>query len=390
MVEFGGWDMPIHYPRGIVQEHLATRKRAGLFDVSHMGRFVIRGQDALPFLQYTFTNNAAALQPGRSHYTFVPNETGGALDDAYLYYFIEGEYLLVVNAANREKVWQHIHTVSPQFPHLEIDDQTEATALLSLQGPSSEQILTEVLESGSLPESKRNSLSSGTVQGVGVAFSRTGYTGEPHCFELFVERQDAETIWKLLCEKGAEPVGLGARDTLRLEAGLPLYGHELGRDPAGEEIPVFAAPASRFGVKFVPEKGEFIGKAALFDQFGALQAFKERDFSRIDALPRRVRPIVLTEKGIARAGAKVFHGGKLVGYVTSGTMVPYWIGRGEDTEFTLSEETGRRAIGLALLDSELSRKAPLEVEVRGKHIPAKIVLRHVKAEPSGYLRAVGT
>ena len=384
MVDFGGWDMPIQYPAGILQEHLATRKRAGLFDVSHMGRFRVAGRGALPFLQRVLTNNAAALAVGKSHYSILANANGGAIDDAYLYRFTDGEFLLVVNAANRQKDWNHLQTALAEFADVALEDQSEALAMISLQGPESLRILTPLIESGSLPEAKRNALSSGAMFGQPVLIARTGYTGEPLGFELFVPAALAGRIWDALCEGGAAPVGLGARDTLRLEAGLPLYGHEFGMDRDGREIPILAVGAAKIAVSFAPEKGEFLGKAALQKQFDALQAFKQADFSRIAALPRRVRLLALTGKGIARAGDRVFQQDTPVGYVTSGTMTPYWKTQGDGDAFRLLDETGKRAIALALLESSLPEGslpegAALDVEIRGKRTEAVIVRAFIRA-----------
>ena len=379
MVDFGGWDMPIQYPAGILQEHLATRKRAGLFDVSHMGRFRVAGRGALPFLQRVLTNNAAALAVGKSHYSILANANGGAIDDAYLYRFTDGEFLLVVNAANRQKDWNHLQTALAEFADVALEDQSEALAMISLQGPESLRILTPLIESGSLPEAKRNALSSGAMFGQPVLIARTGYTGEPLGFELFVPAALAGRIWDALCEGGAAPVGLGARDTLRLEAGLPLYGHEFGMDRDGREIPILAVGAAKIAVSFAPEKGEFLGKAALQKQFDALQAFKQADFSRIAALPRRVRLLALTGKGIARAGDRVFQQDTPVGYVTSGTMTPYWKTQGDGDAFRLLDETGKRAIALALLESSLPEGAALDVEIRGKRTEAVIVRAFMRA-----------
>ena len=384
MVDFGGWDMPIQYPAGILQEHLATRKRAGLFDVSHMGRFRVAGRGALPFLQRVLTNNAAALAVGKSHYSILANANGGAIDDAYLYRFTDGEFLLVVNAANRQKDWNHLQTALAEFADVALEDQSEALAMISLQGPESLRILTPLIESGSLPEAKRNALSSGAMFGQPVLIARTGYTGEPLGVELFVPAALAGRIWDALCEGGAAPVGLGARDTLRLEAGLPLYGHEFGMDRDGREIPILAVGAAKIAVSFAPEKGEFLGKAALQKQFDALQAFKQADFSRIAALPRRVRLLALTGKGIARAGDRVFQQDTPVGYVTSGTMTPYWKTQGDGDAFRLLDETGKRAIALALLESSLPEGslpegAALDVEIRGKRTEAVIVRAFMRA-----------
>ena len=384
MVDFGGWDMPIQYPAGILQEHLATRKRAGLFDVSHMGRFRVAGRGALPFLQRVLTNNAAALAVGKSHYSILANANGGAIDDAYLYRFTYGVFLFVVNAANRQKEWNHLQTALAEFADVALEDQSEALAMISLQGPESLRILTPLIESGSLPEAKRNALSSGAMFGQPVLIARTGYTGEPLGFELFVPAALAGRIWDALCEGGAAPVGLGARDTLRLEAGLPLYGHEFGMDRDGREIPILAVGAAKIAVSFAPEKGEFLGKAALQKQFDALQAFKQADFSRIAALPRRVRLLALTGKGIARAGDRVFQQDTPVGYVTSGTMTPYWKTQGDGDAFRLLDETGKRAIALALLESSLPEGslpegAALDVEIRGKRTEAVIVRAFMRA-----------
>ncbi len=384
MVDFGGWDMPIQYPAGILQEHLATRKRAGLFDVSHMGRFRVAGRGALPFLQRVLTNNAAALAVGKSHYSILANANGGAIDDAYLYRFTDGEFLLVVNAANRQKDWNHLQTALAEFADVALEDQSEALAMISLQGPESLRILTPLIESGSLPEAKRNALSSGAMFGQPVLIARTGYTGEPLGFELFVPAALAGRIWDALCEGGAAPVGLGARDTLRLEAGLPLYGHEFGMDRDGREIPILAVGAAKIAVSFAPEKGAFLGNAALQKQFDALQAFKQADFSRIAALPRRVRLLALTGKGIARAGDRVFQQDTPVGYVTSGTMTPYWKTQGDGDAFRLLDETGKRAIALALLESSLPEGslpegAALDVEIRGKRTEAVIVRAFMRA-----------
>ncbi len=234
MTEFGGWDMPLQFPTGIVKEHLATRKSAGLFDISHMGRFTIHGENALPFLQHVLTNNAAGLDVGLGQYTMIPNSSGGAVDDAYLYRFVEDEYVLVVNAANRDKDWKYLESRRKDFPQTTMKDRTLELAMVSLQGPRSKKILSSVLDSNDLPEPMRNALNIVTIGGTEVLVARTGYTGEPICFELFIEREDALKIWDLLTAQGAVPVGLGARDTLRLEAGLPLYGHELGLDPEGK------------------------------------------------------------------------------------------------------------------------------------------------------------
>ncbi len=384
MVEFGGWDMPVQYETGIIQEHLSTRKRAGLFDVSHMGRFTVGGSGALDFLQHVLTNNAEALQIEEGQYTMIPNEAGGALDDAYLYRFVEDEYLLVVNAANREKDWRHLSALKEKFNRVDLDDCTLDLAMLSCQGPASKTIMSGILESGSLPEPMRNRLSTVCINGSRVQLARTGYTGEPICFELFIPRAAAVKIWDLLLDRGAVPVGLGARDTLRLEAGLPLYGHELGLDPSGAEIPIFACDLARFAVSFSPRKGDFIGKQALLKQFKAYQKIVNRDYSRLQDLPRRIQPIELIEKGVARAGAPVYHEQNQVGYITSGTMVPYWQTEGIGLDSIQGEDRKMRAIGLALIDSRRVEGEEFEIDIRGKRIGAVIVPYFIRNEAPPY------
>ena len=384
MVEFGGWDMPVQYETGIVQEHLNTRKQAGLFDVSHMGRFIVGGPAALDFLQHVLTNNAAALEIEESQYTMIQDDSGGAIDDAYLYRFLEEEYLLVVNASNREKDWQHLAGFKEKFGRIRIEDRTRKLCMLSLQGPKSKEILSGIMDAGRLPEPLRNSLSTVQISGSRVFVARTGYTGEPICLELFVERKDALTIWDVLVQKGALPVGLGARDTLRLEAGLPLYGHELGLDPQGNPIPIFACNLARFAVSFSPLKGEFVGKRALSKQFDAFKKIVDRNYDQVQDLPRLIQPIELKDKGIARAGAPVFSGGKPVGFITSGTMVPFWQSEGRGLATVQSDDRRMRAIGLALLDSNLVEGDEIEIEIRGKTIRAVVVPYLLRNEAPPY------
>ncbi len=380
MVDFGGWDMPLQYREGIVEEHLTTRRGAGLFDVSHMGRFIVRGACALPFLQHLLTNNAAALDPGFAQYTMIPNSRGGALDDAYLYRFTPVEYLLVVNAANRAADWQYLRGMLPGFPGAELEDVSERMAMISLQGPSSRPILEGLIDAGALPEPLKNSLSTVSITGKEVLIARTGYTGEPLGFELLLAAAEAPWLWDLLRERGAMPVGLGARDTLRLEAGLPLYGHELGKDSVGAEIPIFASPLARFAVSFSSLKDAFVGREALAVQFAALKKIRDEDYSSRADLPRIVMPFALRGKGIARAGFRVFRDGEEVGFVTSGTMVPCWktVGAGLATRFTDAREM--RAIGLMLVDSRLRKDDQVEIEIRGSRCTAVVVPYHLRSD----------
>ncbi len=388
MVPFGGWEMPVQYPGGILQEHLATRRQAGLFDVSHMGRFIVRGREALPYLQHVLTNNAAALDVGQSQYTLIPDGDGGALDDAYLYRFFEDHYLLVVNAANRLKDWEHLQREGARFASVELIDRTPELAMLSLQGPGSKAMLAAVVDDGRLPEPQRNALSIAHCGATELWIGRTGYTGEPLCFELFFPSEQALTIWNALMEQGATPVGLGARDTLRLEAGLPLYGHELGLDPGGHPIPIFALPLARSAVSFSALKGEFIGKAALLRQFNALKGFLEGRFDALADLPRLVRCLEITDKGIARAGGVVYREDRPVGWITSGTMVPFWHFDGLGIESTLSERTGKRAVALGLIDSRIQEGDVVAVDVRGKRLRAGVMPYLLRSEAPPHARPV--
>ena len=388
LVDFGGWEMPIQYPAGIMAEHMACRQNAGIFDVSHMGRLHISGADALPFLQHVLTNNAAALEVGEAQYTLIQNAEGGALDDAYLYRFDPEVYLLVVNASNREKDLAHFATEIQAFPHVTLVDRTGDQAMISLQGPRSRTIMETLITRGSLPEPARNQLSSVEMGEARVDIARTGYTGEPLGFELFVDNAHAVALWEALTAQGADPIGLGARDTLRLEAGLPLYGHELGMDAEDKEIPLFASKLSKFAVSFSPLKKEFIGKAALAEQFSALGRIMDKEFSNIAALPRMVMALAVTGKGIAREGYPVYQGETLVGHITSGTMVPYQAGEGSGLDGKFSEKIHRRALCLALVDSRIQDGDELEIEIRKKRCTAVVVPYHMSSEAPPHVRAI--
>ncbi len=388
MVDFGGWDMPVQYKKGVVQEHLATRRHAGLFDVSHMGRFIIGGGDALPFLQRVLSNNAGALEVGESQYTIIPDENGYAIDDAYLYRFFEERWLLVVNASNRGKDWAHFQAQAARFGDLELEDRTFDMSMLSLQGPASKEMLIRLMDAGALPIPLRNNLSEAVISSAKVLMARTGYTGDPLGFELFMDTADAVDLWDVLTAEGAEPIGLGARDTLRLEAALPLYGHEFGEDPEQKPIPIFASPLAKFAVSFAPQKGDFIGRDALFSQFRALQRILDFDYSDMEVLPRIIVPVAVTGRGIARAGYEVFKDGRLVGYITSGTMVPYWRTEGEGILSSFTEQDEKRAIALALVDADLIEGDRVEIKIRKKMCPGVLVPYHMRAEAPPNARAI--
>ncbi len=380
IVEFGGWEMPLNYEGGILEEHLHTRRDAGLFDVSHMGRFTFRGDDAVAFLQHSLTNNAEALKELNAQYTMIPDERGGAVDAAYLYRFKADEYLLVVNASNKDKDWEHFSKLKKKFPKLEMTDISEEYAMVALQGPDSRRILTSILSDGPLPEPMRNELSIARIGEAEVMIARTGYTGEPLGFELFIPRKYAVGIWKSCVEKGAFPVGLGARDSLRLEAGLPLYGHELGDAHDGSVIPIFACPLARFAVSFSPRKGNFVGRKELEKQYDEYQRIQQREYSDLKILKRIIKPVAVTGKGVVRDGAKLFLKGKHIGWVTSGTMIPYWRCDFAGLASKYCEERERRAICLALIDSEVEERTAVDIEVRDKTVEGFVVPYFLRSE----------
>ncbi|MBN2583785.1 MAG: glycine cleavage system aminomethyltransferase GcvT [Planctomycetes bacterium] len=390
MVDFGGWEMPVQYAPGIIGEHLATRKHCGLFDVSHMGRFTFRGTQSQAYLQHVLTSNVAALDVGQAQYTMIPNAAGGAIDDAYLYRFVEDEYLLVVNASNREKDWTHLHAALSGFQHVQMTDRTDHVAMISLQGPQSRSMLASLLVSGRLPEPQRNALSVATVNSSRVMIGRTGYTGEPLGFELFVASEESVQLWDALVDRGAQPVGLGARDTLRLEAGMPLYGHELGLDPDGREIPIFACPLARYAVSFSPLKGDYIGRAALREQFEAYGRIVRGDFDNTAALPRLIQCVAVEGRAVARAGAKVLSpdASRHVGYITSGTAVPHWQIDGQGLTSHPADEHQLRSICLAYLDNHVTTGDTVLIEIRGKQARGQTVPYHLRSEAPPYARAI--
>jgi aminomethyltransferase len=366
MVDFAGWDMPVQYKTGTIQEHLATRRHAGLFDVSHMGRFEVTGEGAEDFLLGVLTNDARALDPGQAQYTFIANEAGGAVDDAYLYKLTETRFLLVVNAGNRDKDWRWLND-HKDTGEVALNDVSEALAMIALQGPHSTAILERVVAKGALPENKRNRLSMARFEGSDLIVARSGYTGEAVCFELFPEAEKALALWEKLVGLGAVPVGLGARDSLRLEAGLPLYGHELGPDPEGGEIPIFANPLALLAVRHT-DSHDYLGRAALEAQREEFIHIRRRELDRpLEArlLKRLVQPIAtFAGRKPLRAGYQVFHDDLKVGYVTSGTTVPYSRFFGAGHTATPSEEHDLRPIGLALIDSDLRYRTDRPVVLR--------------------------
>ena len=369
MVDFGGWEMPIQYPAGIVAEHLFDRKHCGIFDVSHMGRLIVEGPDRVAFLQKVLTSNVTKLVPGRAQYCIIPTETGGAVDDAYLYMFEEDKYLLIVNASNTDKDLEHFAKYLPEFD-CTVTNITDTYSSIAVQGPDAEKILKVLTGGKEITGPKKNDLGEVDMEGHTVRASKTGYTGDPIGWELFIDAKDVNWLWNRLIELGAAPTALGARDTLRLEAGLPLYGHEMGEDHAGNEMPIFAVSLARFAVSFAEEKGDFIAKDILAEQ-------------KANGTAKKIVPIALIDRGVIRAGMDVYFNGEHAGWVTSGTMVPYYNFDGD----TILDTTGKRAIAFAYVDSKIALDDVVEVDVRGKRLKAKVVTKHMRQDLPPYGRA---
>jgi aminomethyltransferase len=337
MVEFGGWMMPVQYA-SIVDEHHATRKGVGLFDISHMGRLKFTGSGAAAFLDRLLTRRVVGMGAGKIRYSLVTNESGGILDDVLVYHLSENHYLLVVNASNRPKIVGWVERHLPSAKDVQFADQTLETAMIAVQGPAALASVTNLV-SAPLGEMEYYTGTSAKIVGVSGLASRTGYTGEDGC-ELIVPRDAALSVWEAVLNagsaRGAKPAGLGARDTLRLEAAMPLYGHELS-----EEIDPYRAGLS-FAVNL---SHDFIGRNAL---------------SRLkDAPDQPVRVgLALSGKRVPREHYAVLQGGASVGAVTSGTFSP----------------TLEKPIAMAYVRRDVAAVGTdLAIDIRGKSEPAQVV-----------------
>ena len=236
MVDFGGWDMPIQYPDGIVAEHLYCRSRCAIFDVSHMGRIDVEGPDMVRFLQHVLSSNVQALDLNQAQYCIIPDQNGCAIDDAYLYRFEAEKYFLVINAGNIDKDLAHLMREAERY-NVTLTNVSDRYAAIAVQGPEAKKMLMTLSGGKALTrENVKNALGTLTMEGRPVRIAKTGYTGEPIGYELYCESRDARYFWDRLIELGARPTALGARDTLRMEASLPLYGHEMGECEFGGEI----------------------------------------------------------------------------------------------------------------------------------------------------------
>jgi aminomethyltransferase len=334
IVPFAGFEMPVQYPTGITAEHKSVRERCGLFDVSHMGELVVRGPQAVDFATYVTTNDVAALQVGQVHYSTILNDRGTIEDDC-LVYRLPDRVMIVVNASNREKDWEHLSRHRSRFDAT-IDDVSDDIALLALQGPLAEAILAPLTDVD-LPSVAYYHFSEGLVAGAPCIVSRTGYTGEDG-FELYHDAQHAAQIWHALLGTGkVTPCGLGARDTLRLEAGLALYGNDIDDTTTPLE--------AGLGWLVKLQKGDFVGRDALARQ-------KEQ------GIKRRLVGFTTSERAIPRHGYPVVYDAQSTDIVRSGTMSP-----------TLGKPIGTTYLPL----SGAKEGTAFEVDVRGKRIGAKVV-----------------
>jgi aminomethyltransferase len=340
LVEFGGWEMPVQYT-SIIEEHRAVRQRAGLFDVCHMGEFRIQGADALALLQYLVPNDVGKLAINQALYTQLCLPNAGTIDDLLIYRLGEQEYMAVVNASTMPKdlAWFSEHAAN--YTNIDIVNVSYETGLIALQGPYAESILQPLTTSTQLSGIAYYHVEPGTVAGIECLISRTGYTGEDG-FELYTRADQVGALWDAVLEAGRPqgllPAGLGARDTLRLEAGYCLYGHELREDITPLE--------AGLGWTIKLNKGtDFIGRQALVDE-------------KQDGLRRKLVGLMLRERGVPRAGYVIMRTNEPIGEVTSGTMCP-----------TLDQPAA-----LGFVTPDLSTPGTmLAVEIRGKPVAAEVV-----------------
>ncbi len=338
MVDFGGWDMPVQYEAGVIAEHLATRERAGLFDVSHMGEIWVDGPDAIAFVNHLTTNDVSNLDDGQAHYSALTNENGGVVDDLLVHRFSEDKLLLVVNAATTEKDWAWIEPKASGFD-VKLRQASDDYCQIAIQGPKAASIL-QTMTDTELSSIKYYHFTTGKVDGVDSIIARTGYTGEDG-FEVYAEPSKAVQLWNKMLDAGASdgilPCGLAARNTLRLEAAMSLYGHELSDTISPLE--------ANLGWICKLGKGDFIGR-------DPMRKLKD------EGLKRRLVGFEMVDKGIARDGFEVYIGDERVGEVTSGSPAPFL----------------KKNIGLAFVPVEFAKTGQeITIDVRGKKLAAVVV-----------------
>lgn len=341
MVDFGGWDMPVNYTAGMIAEHLRTRTAAGLFDVSHMGEIHVDGKDAIAFVNRICSNDVTKLVDGQAHYSALTRPEGTVVDDLLVYRFAEDKLLLVVNAGTTDKDWEWISS-QKKDEDVELRNASAEYCQIAVQGPEAISILQKLTDTP-LDEIKYYHFREGTVDGVQSIISRTGYTGEDG-FEVYAAADKAEQLWNKLLEAGNYgsetgilPAGLGARNTLRLEAGMSLYGHEISDD-----INLYEA---NLGWICKLQKGDFTGR-------DALAKIKE------EGIKKKLVGFEMIDRGIGRDGYDVYIDGAKAGYVTSGSPAPFL----------------QKNIGLAFVPTEhAALDKEIDIDVRGKMVKAKLV-----------------
>lgn len=338
MVDFGGWDMPVQYPAGVIEEHMATRTRAGLFDVSHMGEIWVEGPDAIPFVNRITTNDVTKLVEGQAHYSAFPNENGGVVDDLLVYKFADDRLLLVVNAGTTDKDWEWVKK-NKDDEDVTLRNASSEYCQIAIQGPKALGILQKLTET-ELEPIKYYHFTEGKVDGVDAIISRTGYTGEDG-FEVYAAADKAEHLWNKMLEtgkgEGILPCGLAARNTLRLESAMSLYEHELSDDISTLE--------ANLGWITKLQKGDFIGRDKIAD-------LKEK------GITKKLVGFEMKEPGIARDGFDVYVGDEKVGIVTSGSPAPFL----------------KKNIGLAFLPPNFANIGQeIRIDVRGKRLAAEVV-----------------
>jgi aminomethyltransferase len=336
LIDFGGWELPVQYA-GIIEEHHHVRTTAGLFDVSHMGEIEVKGPNALKLVNKLITNDAAKLSLNQVLYSPMCLPSGGIVDDLLVYRMEENRFLLVVNASNTDKDYRWI--LDKMIAGAEVQNISQETAQLALQGPLAEQILQKLTELN-LSEIKYFWFLEGMIAGQPALVSRTGYTGEDG-FEIYLAPADARRVWEAILEagqpEGVMPIGLGARDTLRFEARLPLYGNELAENITPLE--------AGLGIFVKLDKDDFIGKAALAKQ-------------KAEGVPRKTVGFEMIDRGIPRSRYPVTKDGVEVGFVTSGSFSP----------------TLNKNIGLALVKTEVGAIGnEIEIIIRNRGVRAKII-----------------
>ncbi len=335
IVPFAGYLLPVQY-EGVIAEHMCVRNDVGLFDVSHMGEITLKGKGALASLNHLLTNDFTKMSNGKVRYSIMCYEDGGVVDDLLVYKFSDEDYYIVVNASNRHKDFEHMK--NNILEDTIIEDISDSVAQVALQGPKARDLMLKLLKEDDLPEKYYTAKKDVDICGMNCLISYTGYTGEAG-YEIYTDNENASKLWNLLLETGKQfnikPCGLGARDTLRLEASMPLYGHEM------DETITPLETGLDFGVKM--NKDDFIGKKALIEK-------GEPSICRVG--------LEIIDKGVLREHQDIYVGDEKIGHTTSGTFSPLF----------------KTSIAMALIDKKYSEIGNVvQVDVRGRRLKAKIV-----------------